>query len=84
MLGSEAEDFDRGFELSGSITAVTATSTPGQPLIVLRGQTVSTGRPDLRYENGSAALLTVGRNVEIKGQLSPDRRTVEATRIKFQ
>ncbi len=84
MLGSEAEDFDRGFELSGSITAVTATATPGQPLIVLRGQTVSTVRPDLRYENGSAALLTVGRNVEIKGQLSPDRRTVEATRIKFQ
>ncbi len=82
-VSSETEDRDRGYELSGSITAVTPTANPAQPTFVLRGQTISTGRPDLRYDNGSAALLTVGRAVEVKGQLSPDRRTVEATRIKF-
>ena len=81
---NDFEDHDRGFELYGEITAVTAGATPGQPLIVVRGQTVSTGRSDLRYDNGSAALLAVGRRVEVKGQLAADRRTVEATRIKFE
>lgn len=84
LVSSDNDDYERGFELSGTITAVTATPTPGQPLVVLRGQTISTARPDLRFDNGSAALLTVGRQVEIKAQLSADRRTVEATRVKFQ
>ncbi len=80
---SESEDFDKGFEISGAITAVTPTAVPGQPLIVVRGQTISTSRSDLRYDNGNANALTVGRMVEVRGLLSADRRTVEATRIKF-
>jgi hypothetical protein len=80
---SESDDFDKGFDLSGVITAVTPTAIPGQPLIVVRGQTISTASADLRYENGTASALTVGRSVEVKGVLAADRRTVEAKRIKF-
>jgi hypothetical protein len=51
--------------------------------IVVRGVTVNIGRSDLRYDNGSAALLAVGRRVQVRGVLGADRRTVEATRIRF-
>ena len=78
-LSSDQEERDRGFELSGAITAVDA----AQRTFVLRGQTVGTTRADLRYQNGSAADLAVGRRVEIKGQLSVDGRHVDATEIKF-
>lgn len=77
---SDDEVRDRGFELNGAISAVNS----AQAAIVLRGITVSTARNDLRFENGSAANLVVGANVELRGGLAADRRTLEATRIKFR
>lgn len=74
----EQED-ESNFELRGPIESVNA----GSQTFVLRGLTVSTTRPDLRYENGSAANLVVGRRVEVEGRLSADRLRIEATRIKF-
>ena len=71
---------DRGFEINGAITAVNL----AQATIVLRGVTVSTARSDLRFDNGSAANLVVGATVEVRGGLAADRRTLEATRIKFR
>lgn len=78
-IKSDAQVRDRGFEVSGAITAVNA----GARTISVRGVTVGTARADLRFDNGSAADLVVGRSVEVRGQLSADRRTVEATRIRF-
>ena len=80
QIVSDDEVRDRGFELSGAITAVNAQLAT----IVLRGITVSTARSDLRFESGSAANLVVGATVEARGVLSSDRRTLEATRIKFR
>ncbi len=80
VIKSDAELRDRGFELDGLITAVNG----GGASFVLRGVTVNTGRTDLRYEDGTAALLAVGRRVEVKGMLSADRRSVDATRIRFR
>ena len=77
---SDDEVRDRGFELSGAISAV----NPAQATIVLRGVTVSTARSGLRYDNGTAANLAVGVSVELRGELAADRRTLEATRIKFR
>ena len=82
-VGSDEDDRSRGFEISGAISAVAATGTAGQPSFVLRGQTITTARADLRYDNGSAAFIKEKANVEVKGVLSADRRTVEATRIRF-
>lgn len=76
---TEDEASNRGFELIGAITATTA----APPTITLRGVTVSTARSDLRIDNGTAANLVVGQQVEVKGGLSADRRTLEATRIKI-
>lgn len=77
---SDDEVRDRGFELTGAISAV----NPAQATIVLRGVTVSTARSDLRFDNGTAANLAVGVSVELRGVLAADRRTLEATRIKFR
>lgn len=76
---TDTENEARGFEVNGNITAVNA----AQSTISLRGVTISTARSDLRLENGTAANLVVGQSVEVKGVLSTDRRTLEATRIKF-
>ena len=70
----------RGFELNGSIAAVNS----GQATLVLRGLTVSTARSGLSYENGTVADLLVGRSVELRAILAADRRTLEATRIRFR
>jgi Domain of unknown function (DUF5666) len=80
VLKSDDDVIGRGFELDGVITSVAAGSTG----FVLRGVTVNTGRPDLRYEDGSAADLRPGRRVEVRGVLAPDRRSVDATRIRFR
>jgi hypothetical protein len=79
-IESDDEERDRGFELTGAVLSV----NPAQQVFVLRGVTISTARPDLRYEDGSAADLTVGRRVEVRGQLSVNRQRIEATRIKFE
>ena len=77
---SDDEMSGRSFELSGAITAVNA----GQGSFVVRGVTVGTLRSDLRYDDGTAAELAVGRRVEVRGVLSADGRSVDATRIRFQ
>jgi len=77
---SDDEMRNRGFELSGAISAV----NPAQATIVLRGVTVSTARSDLLFENGTAANLVLGASVELRGVLAADGRTLEATRIKFR
>jgi hypothetical protein len=80
VIKSDDDVIGRGFELEGLITAVHG----GGASFVLRGVTVNTGRPDLRYEDGTAAQLAVGRRVEVRGVLSADRRSVDATRIRFR
>jgi hypothetical protein len=77
---SDSEASDREFELNGLITAVST----AQATITVRGVTISTARSDLRFQDGSAADLTTGRNVEVKAVLGADRRTLEATRIRFR
>jgi hypothetical protein len=76
---SDSSERERGFELRGAIESVNA----AQGSFVLRGVTVSTARSDLRYDNGSAADLTVGRRVEVRGALAGNGVGLEATRIKF-
>ncbi len=79
-IKSDDDVIGREFELDGLITAVNA----GGASFVLRGVTVNTGRADLRYEDGTAAQLIVGRRVEVRGLLADDRRSVDATRIRFR
>ena len=80
VIKSDEEVRERGFELNGMITAVNL----GQGSFVVRGVTVGTGRSDLRFDDGTAADLAVGRRVEVQGVLSADRRSLDATRIRFQ
>jgi hypothetical protein len=77
---SDQQVRDRGFEIIGVLTAV----NPTQRTITLRGFTIGTARLDLRFEDGSAADLVVGRTVEVKGFLSADQRNLDATRIRFR
>jgi hypothetical protein len=77
----KSDDDVRGrFELFGPITSVNT----AQGTFVLRGLTVSTARSDLRYEDGGPSDLRPGRTVEVRAQLAPDLRTLEATRIRFR
>ncbi|MDP2006205.1 MAG: DUF5666 domain-containing protein [Rubrivivax sp.] len=80
VVKSDDDVIGRGFELDGMISARNAGGTS----FVLRGVTVNTTRSDLRYDDGSAADLLVGRRVEVRGVLSADRRSVDATRIRFR
>jgi Domain of unknown function (DUF5666) len=68
------------FEISGPITSVNAADKS----FVLRGLTIGTGRSDLRYQDGTAANLVVGRSVEVKGKLSADGLRIDAFNIKFE
>jgi primosomal replication protein N len=79
-IQSDQQVRDQGFEIIGALTAV----NPSQRTITLRGFTIGTARPDLRFEDGSAADLVVGRTVEVKGVLSGDQRTFDATRIRIR
>lgn len=79
-IESDQQDSDRDFELHGAVESV---DVAGQAF-VLRGLTISTARADLRYENGSAANLVVGRRVEVRGRLAADQLRIEAARIKFE
>jgi Domain of unknown function (DUF5666) len=79
-IKSDGDISDRGFDLFGPITVVN--TPPGS--IVVRGLTISTTRSDLRFDDGTAADLAVGRRVEVRAQLSADRRSLEATRIRFR
>lgn len=78
---SDDQERERGFDLRGSIESVSAT----QPrTFVLRGLTIGTSHPQLRYDNGTAADLAVGRAVEVRGMLSAGGTGIDATRIKFE
>jgi hypothetical protein len=68
------------FEVHGPITAVDAANKT----FVLRGLTIGTSRSDLKYDNGTAANLVVGRSVEVKGKLSADGLRIDATSINFE
>ncbi len=76
---SDAEEQGREYDLKGSIESANAATRS----FVVRGTTVFTTRGDLRYDNGSAANLLVGRAVEVKGVLAATGNGVDATRIKF-
>jgi len=80
VIKSDDDVIGREFELDGPIARVNA----GGASFVLRGVTVNTGRPELRYDGGTAADLNEGRRVEVRGVLSADRRSVDATRIRFR
>lgn len=82
LVRSESDDEvrERGVELEGAIEAV----DPVASSFRLRGLTIRTTRPDLRLDDGTLADLVVGRRVEVKAQLAPDRIALEATRIKFE
>jgi hypothetical protein len=80
QVQSDDEDRDNGFELHGAIESVNVAGQSFQ----LRGLRISTTRSDLRYDNGSAANLVVGRRVQVKGRLGDDRISIEATRISFE
>ncbi len=78
----ETEDggSNQTFEISGPITSVNA----AEKTFVLRGLTIGTGRSDLRYQNGTAANVVVGRSVEVKGKLSADGLRIDAFNINFE
>ena len=77
----EREEGNGEFELHGTIDSV----DPGSQTLRLRGRSelISTARPGLKYENGTAADLLPGRRVEVKGMLSVDGTRIEATKIEF-
>ncbi len=79
-IQSDQQVRDQGFEIIGALTVV----NPSQRTVSLRGFTIGTARSDLRFEDGTAADLVVGRAVEVKGLLSADQRSLDATRIKFR
>ena len=67
----------REFEFRGGITAV---DTVARTLKV-RGETISLARSDLRIDNGTLADLVVGRAVEVRAVLTPQRVQLEAVRV---
>jgi hypothetical protein len=79
-IRTDQQEDDSEFELHGPIESL---NSAGQTF-VLRGQTVSTARPGIDYQGGTAANLVVGRRVEVEGRLSADRLRIEATKIKFE
>jgi hypothetical protein len=80
QVRSDAFERDRGFDLRGAIEAVTLVARS----FVLRGFTISVARADLRLEGGTLADLQVGRQVEVRGQLSLVDQRIEAVRIVFR
>lgn len=79
-LQTDQQVAERGFEFKGPITAVDAVART----ITVKGQVISYARSDLRLNGGTLADLVVGRAVEVKAQLSPQRTGFEATRIEFK
>jgi hypothetical protein len=77
---SEQEGGNQTFEIHGPITAINS----AEKTFVVRGLTIGTGRNDLRYQNGTAANLVVGRSVEVKGNLSADGLRIDAFNINFE
>lgn len=76
---TQEERHAAGFELHGAITAIDSTAQT----FVLRGVTVSYAGAGIEYKNGTAANLAVGVQLEAKGTLAADGKTLQATRISF-
>ena len=68
-----------GFELHGAITAI----DPTAKTFVLRNVTVSYVSTTIEFKRGTAATLAVGVQLEVRGPLSNDGTTLQATRISF-
>lgn len=69
------------FELHGNIASL---DPVGKTFTLTgRSEVIGYSRGDLVYEHGTAADLMVGRRIEVKGVLSPDRTRVDATKIEF-
>lgn len=72
------DDDDRRLELHGTLAA-----DPVNQTFVLRGVTVSFSG-NVEFRNGTQAALRTGARVEVKGRLSADGTTLQATRISFE
>ena len=68
-----------GFELHGAITAIDTTAKT----FVLRNITVSYASTTIEFKHGTAATIAVGVQLEVRGTLSADGTTLQATRISF-
>jgi Domain of unknown function (DUF5666) len=79
-IESDDQVRERGFELKGAISAVDTVARR----FTLRGQSVGWARADLRLVDGTLADIVVGRELELRAQLSPERTGLEATRIQFK
>jgi len=78
---SDQFERDRGFELRGPVESLAADRSSMR----LRGITVGLARPALRYEGGTAADLSEGRLVEVRGILAPgDGTRIDALLVKFR
>jgi hypothetical protein len=79
---SEQQNDQQSFQLRGPITSLG--SADGGFVVVVQGVTVNTTRFAVRYENGSAADLVVGRQIEVVGPLNSDRTRIAAQIIRFR
>jgi len=80
--GHDDEDEHEGgneFELHGQL----ATGLSSDQRFVLRGVTVQVG-PGTEFEDGSAAGLVAGANVEVEGRLVANGTLIEATKVGFE
>jgi hypothetical protein len=79
----EIENDDRlsgeGVDLRGPIESIDRTTNTFR----VRGVSVFYGGTAVRFDNGTAADLAVGRQVRVRGVLANDRARVEAQRIEF-
>jgi len=79
QIEDEREVHIRGFELHGNITTIDTTLKT----FVLRGVTVNYAGTVV-YKDGTEANLVVGAQVEVKGMLNLDGKTLAAARIEFE
>lgn len=71
---------DQDFELRGSV----ASADPANSSFVVRGVTVVYSMATTEFKDGTAAGLTAGANVEVRGILSSNGTRLLATRITFR
>jgi Domain of unknown function (DUF5666) len=78
----ESDDEAGRFEMRGDIATIdTATQTF---TLRKRSEVVSYGGGGVSFEDGSAADLRTGVEVEVRGVLSADRTRLQATRIRIR
>jgi hypothetical protein len=77
---SEQDRQSEGFELHGALSNLDAVAKT----FLLRGVTVDFNGAAIEFKKGTAANLTNGRNIEVKGILSSDGTRLTAVRINFE